>query len=114
MDFVLLLLFVGLKRLGTLRFRVRRQAQDARHMNLKDSFAARRPRSLPTSAAACAWLVFRVTIFHAVFPSVVDMLKMLGILIGMDQKDSTSLVVFSAMDVQGWFAGFVAPRVVFH
>ena len=43
-------------------------------MNLKDSFATRRPRSLPTSAAACAWQVFRVTIFHAVFPSAVDLL----------------------------------------
>ena len=56
--------------------------------------AARRPRSLPTSAAACAWLVFRVTIFHAVFPAAIDMLKMLGILVGMDQKDSTTFVVF--------------------
>ena len=56
--------------------------------------ACLRPRSLPTSAAACAWLVFLVTIFYAVFSSVVDMLKILGILVGMDQKDSTSLVVF--------------------
>ena len=64
-------------------------------MDRKDNYAAcLRPRSLPTSAAACAWLVFLVTIFYAVFPSVVDMLKILGILVGMDQKDSTSLVVF--------------------
>ena len=31
---------------------------------------------------------------HAVFPSVVGMLKMLGTLVGLDEKDSTSLVVF--------------------
>ena len=67
-------------------------------MEQKDSYAAcSRPRSLPTSAAARAWLVFLVTIFHAVLHSVVDMLKMLGILVGTDQKDSSSLVVFSAM-----------------
>ena len=63
-------------------------------MNQKESYAARRPRSLTTSAAACTWLVLRVTSFHAVFPSVVGMLKMLAILVGMDQRDSTSLVVF--------------------
>ena len=60
-------------------------------------------------------MVFRETIFHAVFPSVVDMLKMLGILVGMVQKDSSSLVVLfgNGMHVRGWFAGYVAPRVVF-
>ena len=54
----------------------------------KDSYVARWPRSLLTSAAACTWLVFQVTIFHAVFPSVVVRPKMLGILVAMDQKDS--------------------------
>ena len=63
-------------------------------MNQKDIYAVRRLRSLPTSAAACTWLVLWVTIFHAVFPSVLGMLKMLGILVGMDQNDSTSLIVF--------------------
>ena len=83
-------------------------------MNLKDSYAARRPRSLPTSAVSCARLVFWATSFHAVFASVVDMLKMLSILVGIDQKDSSSLVVFFwQWHVQGWFAGHVAPRVVF-
>ena len=33
-----------------------------------DSYAARWPRSLPTSAVACSSLVLLVTIFHAVFP----------------------------------------------
>ena len=60
-------------------------------MEQKDSYVAcLRPRSSSFSAAACTWLVLWVTIFHAV---VVDMLVMLGILTGMDQKDSTSLVV---------------------
>ena len=53
-------------------------------MNQKESYAARRPRSLPTPSAACIWLVLRVTSFHAVFLSVVGLIKMLGILVGMD------------------------------
>ena len=45
-------------------------------------------------AVACACLVLLGDdTFRAVFTSVVDMLKMLGILVGMDQKDSSSLVV---------------------
>ena len=64
-------------------------------MEQKDSYVACLwLRSSSFQAAACAWLVFLVTIFLAVFPSVVDMLKIFGILVGMDQKDSTSLVVF--------------------
>ena len=56
----------------------------------KDSYVAYLwPRSSTFQAAACAWLVFLVTILLAVFPSVVDMLKMLGILVRLDQKDSS-------------------------
>ena len=59
-------------------------------MEQKDSYVAYLwPRSLSFQAAACAWLVFLVTILLVVFPSVVDMLKMLGILVGLDQKDSS-------------------------
>ena len=58
-------------------------------MEQKDSYVAYLwPRSLSFKAAACAWLVFLVTILLAVFPSVVEMLKMLDILVGLDQKDS--------------------------
>ena len=58
-------------------------------MEQKDSYVAYLwPRSLSFKAAACAWLVFLVTILLAVFPSVVEMLKMLDILVGSDQKDS--------------------------
>ena len=69
---------------------------DARHHGRyqKDSYAAR-------CRAHCRvrqwhmWRVLLVTIFtYAVFPSVVGMLKMLCILVGMDLKDSTSLIVF--------------------
>ena len=46
-------------------------------MELKGRYAAcLRPRSSSFSAAACVWLVLWVTKFHAVFPSVVGMLKM--------------------------------------
>ena len=83
-------------------------------MNLKDSYAARRPRSLPTSAAACAWLGFRVTIFHAVFPSAVVMLMILGILVCMTRRTARRSSSFAAVACAGLVCCYVAPRVVFH
>ena len=91
--------------LGRCGFLLRRQAQDARHHGRHEpegQLCCEEAGSLPTSAAACAW---QVTIFHAVFTCVLDMLKMLDILVGMGQKDRRSLVVFFWLwHVHGWFA----------
>ena len=74
-------------------------------------------RSLPTSAVAYLAGYAGDDIF-AVFPSVVvGMLKMLGILVGMDQKDSLQrhgdFVVMDSGMCKAGFARNVAPRVVF-
>ena len=80
----------------------------------KDSYAAcLRPRSSSFQAAACVAGFPGDDISHCV-PFCLDMLKMLGILIGMDQKDSTSLVVLFGYGVcMAGVAGYVASRGVF-
>ena len=59
-------------------------------VDLKDSFLRdREPRSSPTVAVGRSWLVLLMLMHFVLCSSVVVRLKMLGIMPGMDQKDSS-------------------------
>ena len=72
------------------------------------------PRSSSISACACSLLVLLVIIaFRAVFPSTIGKLRLLGIMIGMDQLDSSSGGVIWAVEVVNAVKshGHAVPRV---
>ena len=77
------------------------------------SSLGRARRRLRQWHARCAGLLGDVP-FPAVFPSVVVRLAMVGIMAGMDEKDSGALIVDSgSVMCKARFAGYDTPRVVF-